>query len=45
MAISAKRKARPADEVGAQPEELVGYYRDMLLIRRFEEKEIGRAHV
>ena len=38
MAISAKRKARPADEVGVQPEELVGYYRDMLLIRRFEEK-------
>ena len=38
MAVSAKRKGRPAEEVAAAPEEVLALYRDMLLIRRFEEK-------
>jgi pyruvate dehydrogenase E1 component subunit alpha len=38
MAVSAKRKGRPAEEVEAAPEEVLALYRDMLLIRRFEEK-------
>jgi pyruvate dehydrogenase E1 component alpha subunit len=38
MAVSAKRKGRPAEEAEAAPEEVVKLYRDMLLIRRFEEK-------
>ena len=35
-----KRKAAPVKfaEVGVPPKELLGYYRDMLLIRRFEER-------
>jgi pyruvate dehydrogenase E1 component subunit alpha len=38
MAVSAKRKGRPVDEIEAAPEEVLALYRDMLLIRRFEEK-------
>jgi pyruvate dehydrogenase E1 component alpha subunit len=34
----AKRKADAKPSVDARPEELLKYYRDMLLIRRFEEK-------
>jgi pyruvate dehydrogenase E1 component alpha subunit len=37
MAITAKRKTK-ADEPDVSPAELLKYYRDMLLIRRFEEK-------
>src|ERR1700747_838228 len=36
MATTAKRKGRVED--GADSATLLGYYRDMLLIRRFEEK-------
>ena len=36
MATAAKRKARPDD--GPDSAVVLGYYRDMLLIRRFEEK-------
>ena len=38
MAVSARRKGRPAEEAELAPEEIVKLYRDMLLIRRFEEK-------
>jgi pyruvate dehydrogenase E1 component alpha subunit len=38
MAVSAKRKGRPSEEVEAAPEDVLALYRDMLLIRRFEEK-------
>ena len=36
----AKSPSRAASKAGAQitPQELIQYYRDMLLIRRFEEK-------
>ncbi len=37
MAIAAKRKGK-ADEPDAAPADLLRYYREMLLIRRFEEK-------
>ena len=37
MAI-ARRKPRAADAPQPAPADLIGYYRDMLLIRRFEEK-------
>ncbi|MCW5723285.1 MAG: pyruvate dehydrogenase (acetyl-transferring) E1 component subunit alpha [Devosia sp.] len=37
MAIAAKRKGK-ADEADAAPADLLRYYREMLLIRRFEEK-------
>jgi len=37
MAV-AKRKTKEAEQPGASPAELLAYYRDMLLIRRFEEK-------
>ncbi len=37
-----KAKAKPESKRGKKnapaPEEILGYYRDMLLIRRFEEK-------
>ena len=38
--MAVKRKAAPVKfaEVGVPPKELIGYYRDMLLIRRFEER-------
>src|SRR5271157_2175918 len=38
--MAVKRKAAPVKfaEVGIPPRELLGYYRDMLLIRRFEER-------
>ena len=38
--MAVKRKGAPVkfDEVGVPPKELLGYYRDMLLIRRFEER-------
>src|SRR6267154_6679510 len=38
--MAVKRKADPVkfDELGVSPKELLRYYRDMLLIRRFEEK-------
>src|SRR5271168_1581544 len=38
--MAVKRKAAPVKfaEVGVPPKELLGYYRDMLLIRRFEER-------
>src|SRR5579883_3090719 len=38
--MSATRKNRPAGvaEIEASPKELLGFYRDMLLIRRFEER-------
>jgi len=38
--MAVKRKAAPVKfaEVGVLPKELIGYYRDMLLIRRFEER-------
>ena len=38
--MAVKRKAAPVKfaEVGAPPKELIGYYRDMLLVRRFEER-------
>src|SRR5690606_18899411 len=36
---SPKAAAKPAAKAsGPSPEELLGYYREMLLIRRFEEK-------
>jgi len=38
MAVSAKRKGRPAEEAEAAPEEIIRLYQGMLLIRRFEEK-------
>ena len=38
MAVSARRKGRPTEEPEAVPEDVVRLYRDMLLIRRFEEK-------
>ncbi|MCI0431600.1 MAG: pyruvate dehydrogenase (acetyl-transferring) E1 component subunit alpha [Rhodospirillales bacterium] len=38
MAVSAKRRGRPAEEAELAPEEIIRLYRDMLLIRRFEEK-------
>jgi pyruvate dehydrogenase E1 component alpha subunit len=40
MAITTRRKARgsAAEPQQYSPDELMGYYRDMLLIRRFEEK-------
>ncbi len=34
--VAARRKARPGNEPSR--DDLIGYYRDMLLIRRFEEK-------
>jgi pyruvate dehydrogenase E1 component alpha subunit len=38
--MAVKRKADPVkfDELGVSPKELLRYYRDMLLIRRFEER-------
>src|SRR5277367_5534954 len=38
--MAVKRKSAPVKfaEVGVPPKELLGYYRDMLLIRRFEER-------
>ena len=38
--MSVKRKAATVKfaEVDAPPQELLGYYRDMLLVRRFEER-------
>ena len=38
--MAVKRKVAPVKfaEVGAPPKELLGYYRDMLLVRRFEER-------
>ena len=38
--MAVKRNAAPVKfaEVGVPPKELLGYYRDMLLIRRFEER-------
>jgi pyruvate dehydrogenase E1 component alpha subunit len=38
--MAATRKAKPAEvaELDASPKELLGFYRDMLLIRRFEER-------
>ncbi|HYE00416.1 MAG TPA: pyruvate dehydrogenase (acetyl-transferring) E1 component subunit alpha, partial [Alphaproteobacteria bacterium] len=41
MAVSKRRAAKPAAEPAAKqasPEELLHYYKEMLLIRRFEEK-------
>jgi pyruvate dehydrogenase E1 component alpha subunit len=38
MAVSARRKGGPTEEPEAVPEDVVRLYRDMLLIRRFEEK-------
>ena len=38
MAVTARRKGRPAEEAELSPEAVVKLYRDMLLIRRFEEK-------
>jgi pyruvate dehydrogenase E1 component alpha subunit len=38
MAIAAKRKARGAADPETDAAQLLQYYRDMLLIRRFEEK-------
>ena len=38
MAVSAKRKGRPAEEAELASEEIIRLYRNMLLIRRFEEK-------
>ena len=39
MATSRRRKPQQADETPQHsPEELLKYYREMLLIRRFEEK-------
>jgi len=37
-ATATKRKSKPTSEPAASAEELLKYYRDMLLIRRFEEK-------
>lgn len=37
-ATATKRKSKPTSEPVASAEELLKYYRDMLLIRRFEEK-------
>lgn len=36
--MAPRKKARPRTGNGPSPEEALGYYRDMLLIRRFEEK-------
>jgi pyruvate dehydrogenase E1 component alpha subunit len=38
--MAATRKGKPVDvaEIDASPKELLGFYRDMLLIRRFEER-------
>jgi pyruvate dehydrogenase E1 component alpha subunit len=38
--MAATRKGKPVDvaELDASPKELLGFYRDMLLIRRFEER-------
>ena len=38
--MAARRKAKPVGvaELDASPKELLGFYRDMLLIRRFEER-------
>jgi len=38
MATSAKRKTRTGSDSEAESSELLAHYRDMLLIRRFEEK-------
>jgi pyruvate dehydrogenase E1 component alpha subunit len=38
MATATKRKPREHEGSNAEPAELMKYYRDMLLIRRFEEK-------
>src|SRR5262245_34049698 len=38
MATTPKRKGRAPGEAAGRAEELLRYYRDMLLIRRFEEK-------
>jgi len=38
--MAVKRDAAPVDfaDLGVSPKELLQYYRDMLLIRRFEER-------
>ncbi|MGH7029712.1 MAG: thiamine pyrophosphate-dependent enzyme, partial [Stellaceae bacterium] len=38
--MATTRKARPTEiaEIDVSPKELIGFYRDMLLIRRFEER-------
>ncbi|MBI4969040.1 MAG: pyruvate dehydrogenase (acetyl-transferring) E1 component subunit alpha [Rhodospirillales bacterium] len=38
MAPTKKKAGDVAAQLGVSPEQLVGFYRDMLLIRRFEEK-------
>jgi len=38
MATTAKRKAKGAAEPASDVAQLIQHYRDMLLIRRFEEK-------
>ena len=37
-AVSASKPKKAATVVAASREELLGYYRDMLMIRRFEER-------